>query len=146
MQKLWTDIQKGRMFVCGANAVRCDNAEIESTPSTLAMKRNPGRTWIAEKRAIVWKGMMNAIGLMPQLQRQSVRELDKKSEKPNGRAGGEGGKGGHRGISKEGRLVRISKNLPQLCRRDRNVFRQKDGFVSLSDILNSFRRPESPPS
>ena len=39
-------------------------------------------------------------------------------------------------------MFRISKKLPQLCRRDRNVSRQKDGFVSLRDILTRFRRPE----
>ena len=81
----------------------------------------------------VGKGMLRAAGLLPQLQRQSVRDLDKVQTRSNGRAGGKGGKNvRHVGIPERERLFRISKKLSQLCRHDRHVFRQEDGFFSFT--------------
>ena len=39
-------------------------------------------------------------------------------------------------------MFRISKKLSQLCRHDRRVFRQENGFVASTDILNAYRWPE----
>ena len=50
--KMRNDIKKGRMFVCGANAIGGDAALVEATPSTLVLKRNPDRSWSSEKRVI----------------------------------------------------------------------------------------------
>ena len=52
MQKLWQDIKKGRMFGCGSNSVGGDDAQIEATPSTLVLRRNPERSRSAGERAI----------------------------------------------------------------------------------------------
>ena len=52
IEKLWPDIRKGRMFICGADCVGGDNALIEATPPTLLPKRNPDRSWSSDKRAI----------------------------------------------------------------------------------------------
>lgn len=93
----------------------------------------------------VGKGMLSSAGLFPQLQRQSLRDIDKNQNRSTGRAGGKGWKGGNNsGLPDRERLFRISKKLSRLRRNDRHVFRQRDGFVSLADILNSFRWPEFP--
>ena len=92
----------------------------------------------------VGKGMMKSGGLLPQLQRQSVRDMDKEMAQSNGRAGGKGGKkkGGKTCTNEGERMFQISKKLSHICRHDRYVFRQENGFVPLHDILNSYRWPE----
>ena len=52
MRKLRPDVQKGRMFLFGATAIGGGQAEIEATHSTLVLKRNSDRSWIAEKSSI----------------------------------------------------------------------------------------------
>ena len=52
VEKLWADVRKGRIFICGTKCIGGDNAQIEATPSTLVPKRNPDRSWSSEKRVI----------------------------------------------------------------------------------------------
>ena len=49
LQNLRPDVSKGRIFVCGSVAVGGDASDIEATPSTLVLKRNPDRSWSTEK-------------------------------------------------------------------------------------------------
>lgn len=51
VQKMWPDVKMGmgKIFVCGPDGIGGSLASIESTPSTLASKRNPERSRVTEK-------------------------------------------------------------------------------------------------
>ena len=80
----------------------------------------------------VGRGMMLATGLLPQLQRQSIDDRNKERRLSDGRAGGKGG----RGRSSDNRLFLISKKISQLCRHDSRIYRRKNGFIEMADVIS----------
>ena len=80
----------------------------------------------------VGRGMMLAAGLLPQLQRQSGDDRNKERRISDGKAGGKDGWG----RPSDPRMFQISKKVSQLCRHDERIYRQRNGFAELAEILN----------
>ena len=80
----------------------------------------------------VGRGMMMATGLLNQLKRQSEDDRNREVRPNRGRAGGKG----NRGRSSD-RVYRISKKLSQICRHDAHVYRQRNGFVEMSEVMTN---------
>ena len=78
----------------------------------------------------VGRGAMLATWLLPQLKRQSG---DDRNREVRGNGCRDGGKG-NRGRSTE-RMFRLSKELSQLRRHDGRIYRQRDGFVEMAEVL-----------
>ena len=53
IQKLWPEISKGGMFICGTAIVGGGEAWIEAAPSTLVLKRNPDRSRSTENASLL---------------------------------------------------------------------------------------------
>lgn len=78
--------------------------------------------------------MLAANGIIPQLRRQSTDDLKRDFAQPNGLSGGKGK--GLKGKRPRKRLMLISRKVPQLGRHGGGIRSQRDGFVSLREMLN----------